>query len=170
MTEFSTQLAEPFVPGNEKDAPGFDVLPPGKYQAEVTHATVGPMKNGKGTLLSLTWTITEGDYEKRLVFQTCILQHTESEEAVLIGRSALKRLCEAVGIEALTDLDDLRYKACIIQVGIEKDKTGAYPDKNRVRNIFAVSMSKPAAKPQAAPQATAKPQANGGDINDKIPF
>ena len=66
----SNTIETAFDVDNEEGTPPRELLPAGKYKAEITAASVGPTKNGRGQMVSLTWGISEGDYEKRLVFQS----------------------------------------------------------------------------------------------------
>jgi hypothetical protein len=174
MTTSTTILDEPFDADTEEGTPPRELLPGGKYKAEITTATVGPTKNGRGQAVNLTWTITEGDHEKRLVFQSILIQH-DSEEAQRIGRQKFKDVCIACGITGqVTDLNVLLYKSCLITVIIRKDKTGEYPDRNdiaRVMPIVSWNGSKPAA--QVLKEASSTPKsfkAVDQDLNDEVPF
>jgi Protein of unknown function (DUF669) len=171
MSERTDAFPEPFVPENEKDI-SFDVIPPGKYQAEVVDASIAAMKNGKGTLLCLSWVVTTGDYEGRYVFQNIVHTHTEKPDGMAFGRAQIKALCTACGITGpVTNVDVFQYKTCFIQVGIEKDKTGEYPDKNKVTRIMPLSVVTLPPPEQKAPNSA--PQKGNGakpDLNDPIPF
>lgn len=173
MTGRTDAFPEPFVPENEKDI-GFDVIPPGKYQAEVVDASIVAMKNRKGTMLRLSWVVTSGEYEGRYVFQNIVHNHTESPEAMAFGRARIKALCTACGITGpVTNVDVFQYKACLIQVGIEKDKTGEYPDKNKVTRIMPlVAGNVPPPDQKAIAPKTPPQKGNGakGDFDDPIPF
>jgi Protein of unknown function (DUF669) len=136
----SDELETPFVPQEEKGT-SFDLLPSGKYKAEIVQVTCGRTKSGKGEAVKLRWAVTEGDFENRLLFQDLNIQN-ESEDAQRIGREQFKDVCEACGItEPVTKLDVLLYKPCIISVTIEKDKNGVYRDKNKVSRVSPVATS-----------------------------
>jgi hypothetical protein len=153
--EVSNTLDEAFDLDHEEGT-SFELLPNGKYVAEVTHASVGPTKAGNASMISLTWTVAEGEYEKRLVFQTVLVKHG-NPDAQRIGRQRFKDVCFACGVTGqVTDLDVLLYKPCAIVVGIEKDKTGNYPDKNRVTRVAPLN---PAPKPPLK-----------DEMSDTIPF
>jgi Protein of unknown function (DUF669) len=137
----SDELETPFEPEKEKGT-SFDLLPSGKYKAEIVQATCGRTKNGRAQSVKLRWAITEGDFENRLLFQDIIVQHDESEGAQRIGREKFKDLCDACGItDPVTKLDVLLYRPCMISVTIEKDKNGEYPDKNKVARVLPVAAS-----------------------------
>src|SRR5262245_44066371 len=92
--EKSTSLDVAFDVENEEGTPPIALLPRGKYKAEITNATVGPTKRGNAQMVNLTWTITEGEFENRLVFQSIIIQHSDSEDAQRFGRQRVQgRLC-----------------------------------------------------------------------------
>jgi uncharacterized protein DUF669 len=167
--EIKTTLDVPFEPEKEEGTSARNLIPPGKYKAEIVDASVAPMKNGKGSLLSLSWQITdEGEWQARYVFQTIVLTHTESKDAEIWGRRKVKDLCDACAIrEAVTDVSVFQYKPCMIQVGVERDRSGQYPDKNRVISI------KPLVVVNAPLQQAKGTTGNSGatpDINDEIPW
>jgi Protein of unknown function (DUF669) len=107
--EHTTTLSEAFNPATEEGTPARELLPPGKYKAEVVKAYIAETKNGKGQMLNLQYSITEGEYEKRLVFDHIIVQH-ESVDAQRFGRQKVKDLCDATGVtDAVTDVEVFLY-------------------------------------------------------------
>jgi hypothetical protein len=131
-------LAEAFDVPNEEGTPPMKLLPKGKYKAEITDASVGPTKNGRGQAVTLTWTVVEGEYEHRLLFQRIMIQH-ESAEAQRFGRQKFKDVCVACGItDPVTDLSVLCFKPCTISVAIRQDKEGRYDDQNEVTRVTPV--------------------------------
>ena len=166
-----TTLDEAFDVENEEGTPPRELLPAGKYKAQIVTAIVGPTKNAKGQAISLTWTITEGEYENRLVFQNILIQH-ESQDAQRFGRQKFKDVCASCGITSpVTDLDVLLYKPWMISVLIRKDKEGQYPDKNEVSRVNPLvswngtkQLLKEASSTQKAFEATDE------KLNDEIPW
>ncbi len=171
-----TELDTPFDVDTEEGTPPRELIPPGKYEAEITTARVGETKNGRGTMANLTWTIVKGDYEKRLVFQNILVRH-ESKDAERFGRQKFRDVCVACGVSGqITNLDVLLYKPCLLTLIIRKDKTGEYPDKNEVANVLPVVPGGNGSKPAAATvikEATAvKPAFKAPadkSLNDEIP-
>ena len=154
--ESSTTLDTAFDVANEEGTPARELLPKGKYTAEITDATVGPTKRGNAQMVNLCWTITQGDHENRMVFQSIIIQHSDSPDAQRFGRQRFKDVCAACGItESVTDLGVLQFKPCTISVVIEEDKSGEYPPKNKVVRVMPLA---PKGKP------------GNGELNDAIPF
>ena len=176
MPEHTTTFKEAFDPAKEDGTPPRTLLPAGKYRAEVTDASVSETKNGKGTMLNLTWQILErGPAENRLVFQSILTKH-ESPDAERYGKYKVKDLCDACGItETVTDVDVFLHKPCLISVGIERDKDGVYADKNKVTRIAAAAPASmpppPAAAPGVKPTGPVKTKpADNSDMNDDVPF
>jgi hypothetical protein len=146
----SNILDEAFNVDEEEGSPPRELLPPGKFTAEIQEATVAPTKNGQGQMVKLRWHVVEGEHAKRVVFQQILIQHS-SPEAQRFGRGRFKDVCASCGITgAITDLNDLLFKACTITVGVRKDKTGEYSDQNQITNVLpyrgpavATSVGKP---------------------------
>ena len=128
--------------------------------------------------LSLEFTITEGPFAKRKIFQRLIMGASEGVEmtegqakAVAIAGSLVRSMLEAgrgvsptdesaAAIEArkmrsIFELDNLEMT---VEIGVDKDKTGAYSDKNKVARVVPVAAKGGAVAPKAAPisAATAK--------------
>src|SRR5262245_33524700 len=121
---------------------GNEVMPVDWYDAQIVEASVQQPKSLDGHYIALTWQITEGTYEGRCVWQHITFLHS-NEQAVTIGRRNFKDLCVATNIsEQVTDVSVFKFISCQIRVGIEQDKQGVYPDKNRVSRILPLD-SKP---------------------------
>jgi hypothetical protein len=144
----STQFPETFDPTTQE---GNSLLPVGGYVAQAVEASVQQPNSGDGCHLALTWKIIEGDSEGRQVWQRITYLHS-NEQAQAIGRKMLKDLCIATGVaEQVDDAKVFLFKPVRIRLGVEKDKQGIYPDKNKVSRILPL-----AAKPGEAGQP-AKP-------------
>jgi hypothetical protein len=166
-------LDVPFETENEEATPPFVLIPRDRYTAEIVSAKAGATKNGKGYSVSLNWSITEGDYENRTVFQNILIQH-ESAEAQKYGRQKFKDVLNALGIkETVTDLSVMLHKPCLIGVNIRQDKSGQYPDRNEIGRVMPILVShngptRDALKEAQKAQAAFKPMHN--DLNDDIPY
>jgi uncharacterized protein DUF669 len=148
----STQFPETFDPTTQ-EGNSWDVLPPGEYVAHAVEASIQQPHSGDGYYLALTWKIIEGDYEGRQVWQRITCQHS-SEQAQTIGRKTLKDLCVATGVtEQVDDAEVFLFKPVRIRLGIERDKQGVYPDKNRISRILALEAK------SEEPEQPAKPVA-----------
>jgi hypothetical protein len=166
MSDKTTVLEEPFNTETEEGT-SYDLLPPGKYAAEIDDASVVTTKNGEGQLVKLRWRIVEGDCENRVVFQQILIQHT-SADAQKFGRQRFKDVASACDIkDPITDLEVLKYKKCSIKVAVEKDKDGVYDDKNIIKGVypFVANWNGDA---RAASQKVASTEAESGRITTSL--
>jgi hypothetical protein len=92
MADFS----EIFDP-SQYEGSAYDLLPIGIYSAQIIEAEVTVPQTQDGQGVKLVWSITEGEHEKRQVWQHITFQHS-STQAQDIGRRQLKDLCIACGI------------------------------------------------------------------------
>jgi hypothetical protein len=147
----STALPEAFNP-EEQEGSNYDVLPKGEYVAQVIEVSVSPPKSGDGYGICLTWQIIEGEYENRYAWQRITFQHSKPL-AQHIGRQQLKDLCVATGVsEQVTDVEVFKFIPCRIRLGIERDKDGVYPDKNKVARVLPLAPEEPQPPRPAAPK------------------
>jgi len=150
-----------FDPQTEEGSQAFELLPKGKYTAEVVDAAIVDIKSGRGQMLKLTWVLSGGEYDDRRVFQQIIVQH-DSEDAIRFGRQRIKDLCDACGIrERITDVSVFLHKPCEITVAIEEDKSGQYDPKNivkRIRPLIVLNAPLPSAPGEKV------------ELNDDMPF
>jgi hypothetical protein len=181
---FQDFLDEPFETSKEEASPAFALIPRDRYCAEIVSAKAGPTKNGKGYSVVLNWSITEGDFENRTLWQNILMQH-ESEEAQKFGRQKFKDVLNALGIiENVTDLSVVLNKPCWISVIIRSDKNGQYADRNEISRVM------PLPKPPGGVMPLKPTNSGGGvrnvfleaqktqpafkavnaDMNDEIPF
>jgi hypothetical protein len=166
-------LDEAFDTPNEEGIPAFPLLPRDRYKAEIVSAKAGPTKNSKGYAINLTWSIIEGEYDARVVFQSVLIQH-ESAEAMKIGRGKFKDILNAIGVtEAVTDLKVLLHKPALIGVIVREDKNGQYADRNDVNRVMPLTDSNGARAREAIKEAQkVQPAfiAVNGKMDDDIPF
>jgi hypothetical protein len=107
-------------------------------------------------MLELELTVTEGDYKGRKLWERLFLDvapgyaATEPQQKAINGsRATVRAIIEAARNIASTDMSpaavaartistpyDLDNMEFWIEVGVEKDKTGQYPDKNRIGRVI----------------------------------
>jgi Protein of unknown function (DUF669) len=165
----STQFPETFDPETQ-EGNSWDVLPLGEYVAQIVEASIQQPKTSDGYYLALTWKVIEGEFEGRQVWQRITYLHS-SEQAQSIGRKTLKDLCVAADVaEQIDDAEVFLFKPVRIRLGIETDKQGVYPDKNKVSRILPLDTKpgetgqpgKPAIPATKAAAATAAPRGPAG--------
>lgn len=121
--------------------------------AHITDSELKPMTSGNGTKLSLTFTIIDGEYKNRKIWDDLNVQHS-NPETQKIAQQDLSSLCVAVGVINLTDTVQLHNKPVKLKLKIRKDP--GYNPKNVVSaykpaTAGAPAFSKPAAAPAVAP-------------------
>lgn len=151
---------------NEK-ADDFDPIPVGNYPLQAVDVSVVETKNGSGLAAECQFTVTDGPFENRRIFQMFLLEH-QSEKAVNIGRAAIKNWMIGAGLDpnqpwTVALIEALEGSKFIAKVGIERDKTGQYADKNRImRFVNAGAPVQAVPSPQPESTAPAPAQAAGG--------
>lgn len=144
-----------------------ELLPVGKYVAQITDSDVVATKSGTGTMLKLTLEVLDGPLARRKVFDQLNIENA-NPQAQQIGQRQLSRICKALGInQAIQDSEVLHFKPMVISVGVEEDKSGQYGPQNRIRNYEAVITAQafqpaPATPQQAATAYQAPQQAPAG--------
>jgi len=96
----------------------FAPIPAGSYIAQITDSSIKPTKSGTGTMLNLTWTILDGQFANRKVFDRINVQNA-NPEAEKIGQRQLSSICHATGVMKLQDSNQLHGKPVKITVKIQ---------------------------------------------------
>lgn len=105
---------------NEVEPTGsFEPIPAGKYPAAITESEMKPTKNGGGSYLQLTFTITEGEYKNRVLWARLNLNNSNAT-AVKIAMSELSAICHAVGVMQPRDSLELHNIPLVIIVKLRK--------------------------------------------------
>jgi hypothetical protein len=147
------QLDETFDATSVAPAEAFEVLPAGKYVAQIVESDMKPTKNGDGQYLWLELEILEGEYKGRKTWDRLNLVNPNSQ-AVEIAQRALSAICHATGIMAVNDSEELHWKPMLITVRVRPPK-GDYSASNDVRGYEPVGGTAPAAQPTGSSQRAA---------------
>lgn len=124
-----------------------DLIPNGTLcELVVTDSSV-KRSDGK-VMISLTFTITEGEYEGRKIFEN-VNYVNPSEKAQLISRENLKRLCDGTGVSQLADTSDLHDKPFVAKIKVEEAK-GQYEARNLLNFYSVTSLDKAPKGPKPA--------------------
>ena len=97
----------------------FDPLPAGKYVAAITNSQMKPTKNGDGSYLELEFTVLDGDYKDRRVWDRLCINHPNAM-TVKIARGNLSAICRAVGVMQPKDSIELHNIPLLITVKCKK--------------------------------------------------
>jgi hypothetical protein len=132
----------------------FSPIPAGSYIAQVTDSQIKPTKSGSGTILNLTWTILDGQFVNRKVFDRINIAN-QNPEAEKIGQRQLSSICHAAGVLKLQDSNQLHGKPVKITVKIRQD--AQYGDSNEVKAYESAGGAAPSPAGFAAPAANSTP-------------
>ena len=97
----------------------FDPLPAAKYLAAITGTEMKPTKDGTGSYLNLEFTILEGQFKDRKVWDRLCLNHPNAQ-TVKIARGNLSAVCRAVGVMQPRDSVELHNIPLLITVKLKK--------------------------------------------------
>ena len=108
-----------FDANSVEPASDFEPIPAGKYEAVITESEMKPTKAGTGNYLQLTYQITEGPYQNRLLWARLNLDNP-NETARKIAQGELSAICRAVGVLAPNDSVELHNLPLVIHVRCKK--------------------------------------------------
>lgn len=130
-----------------------ELLPAGKYRAQIVESEMRVTKNGMGQFLWLMLDILEGEHKGRKIFDQLNLVNP-NPTTVEIAQRTLSAICHATGKMHVSDSEELHLIPMTIQVKIKPPKNG-YGESNAIAYLpperGAVSR---AAKPTPAAPAT----------------
>ena len=137
----------------EIDTTSRDAIPSGTYEAVVTDSEMKATKNGLGMGINLTFEIvSEGPAKGRKVFVWINYEHPKAE-AQRIGREELASLCKAVGVDNLTDTNQLHNLPLMVTVGVDRND----PTRNVVKKYAAKAAQQTPAEQTSSATASGTP-------------
>ena len=138
-----------------------EVLPPGKYPAQIVNSDLRVTKDGMGQYLFLEIDVLEGPYQGRKLFDRLNLVNANSQ-TVEIAQRALSAICHATGRLQVQDSEELHLIPFMAVVQVQPPKNG-YGESNKIR-YQPLERAPHVAAPQpprtAAPQPAAMPPSN----------
>jgi len=131
----------------------FEPIPAGKYLAAITESEMKATKKGDGSYLQLEFTVLEGDYKGRKVWDRLCINHP-SDLTQKIARGNLSAICRAIGVMQPRDSVELHNIPLLITVKVKKRA-----DNNELTNEIKGYESKvvTAGQPPQAPVSDATP-------------
>ena len=146
-----------FKPMSEEDIQAMNLLPPGVYQFEVIDAVEKKDKNNK-EFMALILKVWDNDGRERKVFSNLFT------ERLLRHFCVSTNMIEKYEMGVINPIDCLGKSGCA-EFGIEKDKTGKWPDKNSVIDFITKDSFR--AINNAATEAPIK---KANEFDDDLPF
>ena len=128
--------------------------PPGKYPCLIQEAELKENSKGTGLLVHLALSVLEGPHKNWKFHCNINIKHSESPECVEIGLRTLASLGKALGLQNVTNLNQVRNQVVIAHATVKKEQN--------VVNVFsspASYTSTPTEPTQAPPIVVAAPSA-----------
>src|SRR3954468_20230196 len=126
-------LGPTFDATNVEPAKPLEVLPPGKYPAQIVNSEMRITKDGMGQYLWLEIDVLEGPYQGRKLFDRLNLVNA-NRQAVDIAQSTLSAICHATGRMQVKDSEELHLIPSMADVQVQPPKNG-YGESNKVRYL-----------------------------------
>ena len=111
----------------------YEVLPPGKYLAQIVASEMRVTKDGQGQYLYLEIDVLDGQYAGRKLFDRLNLVNA-NPDVVEIAQRTLSSICRAVGKLQVTDSNQLHLIPFIADVRVRPPK-GEYGETNSIRYL-----------------------------------
>lgn len=151
---FDARTVEPIV--------GIEPVPAGWYKVMIDDSERRPTKNADGSYINLRYSIIEGQYAGRKIFQMLNIENP-SVQAKEIAFRQLSAIQHAIGVLQITDTAELHGKPLQIRVRIQKDPNEQYPDQNQVSGYKNINDTVPGSgQPITAAPTAAAPSAPQG--------
>ena len=148
-----------------------ELLPAGKYRAQIVESEMRVTKNGMGQFLWLMLDIIEGPHKGRKIFDQLNLVNP-NPTTVEIAQRTLSAICHATGKMQVSDSDELHLIPMTIQVTVKPPING-YGESNAIRYMapepgtVAARAAKPAPAAAAAAAASAPAKIASAPWNKK---
>ena len=108
----------------------YELLPAGKYRAQIVESEMRVTRNGMGQFLWLMLDILEGEQKGRKIFDQLNLVNP-NPTTVEIAQRTLSAICHATGKMHVSDSEELHLIPMTIQVKIKPPKNG-YGESNAI--------------------------------------
>lgn len=147
----------------------FDLIPAGKYPTQCVLVEHVSTKAG-GMMIKAKFEVVGGEFSNRKIFENYNVQHAKAS-VVNISLGHIKKWLVACGLEpnqrlTLNLVRQLEGREFLASIIIEKDKTGAYRDQNRINKYEAIINS---AAPAPTYQAQARPNPTPAPVAEQRP-
>lgn len=130
-------LGEVFDATTVEPLGSYEVLPAGKYLAQIVDSEMRVTKDGMGKYLFLEVDVLEGRYAGRKLFDRLNLVNG-NEKAVELARRTLSAICHATGVERVKDSSQFHLVPFIADVKVRPAK-GQYDESNSIRYLARAS-------------------------------
>ena len=152
------QLNQHFDASTVEPAAPYELLPSGRYVAQIVQSEMRATKTGNGQLLWLELDVIEGPHQGRKIWDQLNLVNP-NQQTVEIAQRALSAICHAVGQIQVSDSEQLHLRPLQVTLAVEPDSRDKHlqPHEQRKQNKikgYAPLGPAPAARAPAAPTTT----------------
>lgn len=150
------QLGQVFSASEAPASNDYSPIPAGWYNVRVTEAELKDTKAGTGKYIKVRYDVTGGAHAGRVIFGMITVRNPNAK-AEEIGRSQLAKLIRSIGLEEVSDTDQLIGGEMQVKVTIRQSEE--YGDSNEVKDWKAAS-----GPVVAAPSSSTPPPAPSGGL------
>lgn len=118
----------------EPSLPRTGPLPAGDYLVEIVHSEEKAVRAGNGMYLELTFQVSEGEHERRKLWQRLNLRNP-SDRAVAIAQAELSAICRAVGVLRPNTSSDLHHRPLMVRV-VQSNNAVTGEPTNQIKGYF----------------------------------
>jgi hypothetical protein len=153
------QLHDTFDATGVAPAAPLELLPPGRYGAQIVNSEMRVTRAGTGQYLWLEMDVIEGPHQGRKIWDQLNLVNP-SPQTVEIAQRTLSAICHAVGQLQVSDSEQLHFRPLQVTLAVEidsRDKLRPAEEQrkqNKVKGYAPLGGAAPArsvASPSAAP-------------------
>lgn len=148
------QLGQVFSASEAPASNDYSPLPAGWYSVRITEAELKDTKAGTGKYIKVRYDVTGGAHAGRVIFGMITVRNPNAK-AEEIGRSQLAKLIRSIGLEEVSDTDQLIGGEMLVKVTIRQSEE--YGDSNEVKDWKAGSTG-------SAPTASTPPPPPSGGL------
>lgn len=149
-------LGTTFDATNIEPIKAYEVVPPGKYLAQIVNSETRVTKDGTGQYLWLELDVLDGPHKGRKLFDRLNLVNA-NPQTVEIAQRTLSAICHATGRMQVQDSEELHLIPFIADVQVQPPRNG-YGETNKVRYLPLNAGAKPPTPQQPHAAATQQPQ------------
>ena len=157
------QLNATFDATGVAPAAPLELLPPGRYAAQIVNSEMRPTRAGNGQYLWLELDVIEGPHQGRKLWDQLNLVNP-NPQTVEIAQRTLSAICHAVGQMQVSDSEALHFRPLQVTLAVEADSRDKHlppheqRKQNRVKGYAQIGGAAPA-RPAAGPAAARSPAA-----------
>lgn len=156
------QLNATFDATGVAPAAPLELLPPGRYAAQIVNSEMRPTRAGNGQYLWLELDVLEGAHRGRKLWDQINLVNP-NPQTVEIAQRTLSAICHALGQMQVSDSEALHFRPLQITVVVEADSRDRHlppheqRKQNRVKGYAAIGGGVPA-RGASSPASAASPR------------